>query len=101
VAIAIPLASDLIPLVLSGRKTSTVRLGIRDYPLGPARIVSGSVDIPIEITEIEFMKLRDLGESVARTEGYATLEEFFSTLKIFYPGADSDRDVTVVRFRQQ
>jgi hypothetical protein len=97
---SIPLAPDLLPLVLSGKKTSTVRLGIRNYRLGPARIVSGNVDIPIEITNIEFMKLGDLNENVAKSEGYTTLDEFLSTLKRFYPGAKTDGDVTVVRFRQ-
>jgi hypothetical protein len=100
VTTSIPLAPDLIPLVLSGKKTSTVRLGIRRYPLGPARIVSGNVNIPIEITEIEFMKLGELGDGVAKTEGYTTLGEFLSNLRRFYPGAEIDRDVTVIRFRQ-
>jgi hypothetical protein len=100
VTISIPLALDLVPLVLSGKKTLTVRPGIRRYPLGPARIVSGNVDIPIEILELEFMKLRDLNQSVAKSEGYATLGEFLSNLRRFYSEAEIDRDVTVVCFRQ-
>jgi hypothetical protein len=96
----IPLAPDLAPLVLSGRKTSTVRLGIRNYPIGPAKIVSGNLNIPIEITEVEFTKVGHLSEGVAKSEGYESLEELFGALKRFYPGASVDRDVTVVRFRQ-
>jgi hypothetical protein len=96
----IPLASDLAPLVLSGRKTSTVRLGIRNYPLGPAKIVSGKLDIPIEITKIEFTKISQLNESVAKSEGYDSIDEFLLVLKRFYPGAESDRDVTVICFQK-
>lgn len=96
----IPLAADLVPLVLGGKKTSTVRLGIRNYPLGPARIVSGSVDIPIKITEIEFTKVGRLDERVAKSEGYDSLDELLCALKRFYPTAGVDRDITVIRFRQ-
>jgi hypothetical protein len=96
----IPLATDLTRLVLSGKKTSTVRLGIRNYPLGPARIVSGSLGIPIEITEIEFSKVGYLDASIARTEGYDSVTELMRALRTFYPGASTDRDVTIVRFRR-
>jgi hypothetical protein len=96
----IPLASDLVPLVLSGKKTSTVRLGKRNYPLGPAKIVSKNLDIPIEITAIEFRKLGQLDKGIADTEGYDSVNELFSALARFYPGADSDRDVTVIKFKQ-
>jgi hypothetical protein len=96
----IPLAADLLPLILSGKKTSTVRLGIRDYPLGPARIVSGSVSIPIEITEIIITKVGRLDGHVARSEGYDSLDELLHALKRFYPQAGQDHDITVIRFRQ-
>jgi hypothetical protein len=96
----IPLAPDLVPLVLSGKKTSTVRLGIRNYPLGPAKIVSGKVSIPIEITEVKFMKVGSLDEGVANSEGYGSLSDLLHALRRFYPDAENDRDVTVIRFRQ-
>jgi hypothetical protein len=96
----IPLAADLVPLVLSGKKTSTVRVGSRNYPLGPARIVSGNMHIPIEITEIEFTKVGHLDERVAKSEGYDSLDELLSILMRFYPGTGTDRDVTVIRFRK-
>jgi hypothetical protein len=98
---SIPLASDLVPLVLSGKKTSTVRLGKRNYPLGPASIVSKNVDIPIEITDIEFTKIGSLNEKIAKMEGYASVPELLSALEKFYPNVDSERDVTVVKFRQR
>ena len=96
----IPLAADLVPLVLGGKKTSTVRLGIRNYPLGPAKIVSGSVGIPIEITEIKFTKVGRLDEPTAKSEGYDSLDELQCALKRFYPRAGLDSDITVVRFRR-
>ena len=94
------LAPDLVPLVVNGKKTSTVRLGIRHYPLGPARIVSDRVDIPIEITETQFTKVGLLDEHVARSEGYDSLDELLRALERFYPKAALDHDITVVRFRK-
>lgn len=96
----IPLAVDLVPLVLSGKKTSTVRLGIRNYPLGPAQIASAGLAVPIEITGLEFTKLGCLDEDVAKTEGYDSVAELLCALQRFYPDAAKDRDVTIIRFRK-
>jgi hypothetical protein len=95
----IPLANELVPLVLSGKKTSTVRLGIRKYQLGPARIVSGNQGIPIQITGLEFTKVGRLDERVAKSDGYDSLGELLRVLKRFYPSAQIDDDITVIRFR--
>jgi hypothetical protein len=96
----IPLAADLVPLVLSGKKTSTVRLGKRNYPLGPANIVSTNFDVPIEITAIEFSRIGHLDEDVAKTEGYESVAELLGALRRFYPNANKDHDVTILRFRK-
>lgn len=98
--IDIRLAADLVPLVLSGEKTSTVRLGIREYPLGPARFVSGALSIPIEITEVEFTQVARLDRRGAKSEGYGSLSELLSAVRRFYPGIAMDDDITVVRFRK-
>jgi hypothetical protein len=96
----IPLAADLIPLVLSGKKTSTIRLGIRNYSVGPARIVSRDADIGIEITEVELTKVERLSVSTAISEGYNSLDELLMALKRFYPEAGINADVTIVHFRR-
>jgi hypothetical protein len=85
---------------MSGKKTSTIRLGSRRYPLGPARIVSGKVSIPITITDVEFTTVGGLNEVIAAMEGYNSLDELFRDLKRFYPGAEVDSQVTVVRFQK-
>jgi hypothetical protein len=95
----IPLASDLIPLVLNGQKTSTVRIGTRNYLPGPALIVSGGSQIPVNITDVEFTKFGDLDQAVAKAEGYDTLAELLDVILRFYPTATNDADVTIVRFK--
>jgi ASC-1-like (ASCH) protein len=95
------LSNDLIPSVLSGNKTSTVRLGRRSYGLGEARIVSREIEIPIEITNVSHTKMSLLNEEDARSEGYRCVRDLVLALRRFYPQIDDDSDVTIVRFRQR
>jgi hypothetical protein len=85
---------------MSGKKTSTVRLGSRRYPLGSALIVSGQASIPVTITDVEFMTVGDLNEAVANMEGYPSLSELLHDLKRFYPDVKMDSQITLVRFRK-
>ncbi|WP_410052518.1 ASCH domain-containing protein [Bradyrhizobium sp. SZCCHNS3053] len=99
-SVEIRLAADLVPLVLSGRKTSTIRSGVRRYRPGAARIVSGSVDIPIEITDVQFTQLRQLDSRIANSEGYGSIDELLMAVRRFYPELKLHDEVTVVRFRK-
>lgn len=96
----IPLVSDLLPLVLSGKKTSTVRVGRRNYKLGPATIVSGDANVTVLITEVQHTTVRQLSDQVARKEGYVSKSELLAALLRFYPDLEDDREVTVVSFER-
>lgn len=87
-------------LVVNGKKTSTVRLGQRPYPLGPARIVSGSDEILVEILQLERTTIGGLTDEVAKSEGYESLSDLLNELRRFYPSAGPEHNVTVVRFRK-
>jgi hypothetical protein len=95
----LPLSSELVPLVLSGKKTSTVRLGRRDYSRGQAKIVSRDIEIPIEITDVSFTKVNSLDDEVAKSEGCGSLSDLLTILRRFYPELHGTNDVTVIRFR--
>lgn len=96
----LPLAADLVPLVLSGRKTSTVRLGLRDYKKGNAALVSKGAKIDIEITDITFTKVSDLTDAIAKRDGYETITDLLAALRHFYPDLSEERDVTIIGFRK-
>jgi uncharacterized protein YqfB (UPF0267 family) len=97
----LPLSAELVPWVISGRKTSTVRLGKRDYRPGAALIVSRDVEIPVEITEVRHTTVDHLDETTARSEGYNRVADLIIALKKFYPEISDHHVVTVVRFRQE
>ncbi|WP_051440805.1 hypothetical protein M728_002368 [Ensifer sp. WSM1721] len=94
----IRLASQFIPLINSGLKTTTVRMGKRDYKVGPADLITGNVRIPIVIEEVFFCRLSELTEQDARMDGFSHRDQLVSTLKSFYPQIESNSPVTVVRF---
>lgn len=94
----IGLAEQFIPLIESGLKTTTVRMGKRDYSVGPADLISGDVRIPIIIQNVSFCRLRELTEHDARADGFAQRDQLLSTLKMFYPRIELNSPVTIVRF---
>ncbi|WP_082641498.1 ASCH domain-containing protein [Bradyrhizobium yuanmingense] len=94
----LPLSERLIPWVIEGRKTSTVRLGKRNYELGDSVLISREHRIPIRILSVTYSLVRGLDGSVAKTEGYNSLDELKEELRYFYPDIDDDSEVTVVRF---
>lgn len=99
--IEISLSRSLIPLVLSGKKTSTIRRGRRSYNLGYAEIVSEEIRIPVTITRVTHSNPKLLDESVVRSEGYASLSELLTQLRTFYPDLSDSNDVTIVWFTRR
>ena len=95
----LPLSPELVPLVLSGKKTTTVRLGVRNYTRGQAKIVSRDVEIPIEITDVGLTKVNRLDDEIAKSEGCDSVSDLMKLLRRFYPKLDDDQDITIIRFR--
>lgn len=94
----IPLAPEYIPLVQTGRKTSTVRAGRRHFQLGEHRVVCGARSIPVTVTAVEHKRLAELSEPDARVDGFESLSELVAALRRFYPRLTSGDLVTVVHF---
>jgi len=95
----IPLAARYLPLVLAGRKTTTIRRGHRDYPVGPAVIFSSPGHVEIVITGVRFARLSELSEQDAFSDGFNSLAELRNALDTFYPKLKHDEPMTVVRFK--
>jgi hypothetical protein len=85
--------------VESGHKTTTIRLGHRAYPKGPAKLVSSNREVPIEIIEIRHTCLNALSEHEAIEDGYANTGALYSDLQRFYPDITENHAITIVRFR--
>jgi hypothetical protein len=96
---ALPLAERFIPWVVDGRKTSTIRLGKRNYGIGDSFLVSRGASVPIEIVSVSYSTVGALDEYAAKTEGYDSVLDLKRELRHFYPNLAEDSHVTVVRFK--
>lgn len=85
--------------ILAGKQTSTTRKGIRALPIGPATLLSGSTQIPIEITHLTHVKFADLSDADARTGGMASAADLRDSLLKFNPDLKETDDMTVIHFR--
>ncbi len=87
--------------VLSGRKRSTIRLGILKPKYRELIVHSGGRPIAlVEIEEVAHKKLKDLSMEEIRNDGFDSLDSLIRTLRKLYPRerVDPDSMVTVIRF---
>ncbi len=91
---------ELIREIARGRKTCTVRLGIVEPT--SRTVVLYCRGRPVAVAEIEYvryMKVRELGEGIARLDGFSSREELLEELTKIYPYLTPDDWVTVIKFR--
>lgn len=91
----------MIPLILTGSKTSTSRKGVREFnvfdKLVFVAIEDDSCTADTIITEVQYCKFSELTEAEAIAEGYDSLEEMQEVLKELYNPADDDM-FTLIKF---
>src|SRR6266404_4568615 len=95
----IALAPELIDAVRHGLETATIRKGHRNYPIGRATFKAGDVNIPIEITGLEYKAFQDLSENDARLDGDVTVDVLKASLKTYYPSIQDSDEITIVHFK--
>ena len=91
---------EYVNLILSGRKKSTVRKGIKSYETGKIVYLKASSRpfAKARITKAVVKRVGELSDEDARMDGFENREELLEALKKIY-GRISDSDiVTVVRF---
>ena len=94
----IVLSKEYVPLVVSGRKRTTVREGKRNYRLGDAQIKADDETIAIKIIGIKYKKFGELTDEDAKSDGFEKLGELQAALKKFYPTITETNVTTIVRF---
>ena len=94
----IPLKAEFIPLVNSGSKTSTIRAGRRNFSLGPAEIVCGTQEIPVNIVNVAFKCVSEISEEDARNDGFESRQSLMGKLQSIYPHIKDDDFVTLIQF---
>ena len=91
---------EMFPLILSGKKTSTSRQGLREIKIGQElRFLSADGDIADTIvTNVEYCKFDELTEEEAFKEGYSSLDELKDILRNLYD-VDTDPNFTLIEFK--
>ena len=86
--------------ILSGKKTSTSRQGLREIEVGQElRFLSADGDIADTIvTNVEYCKFDELTEEEAFKEGYSSLDELKDVLRNLYD-VDADPNFTLIEFK--
>ena len=91
-----------IPLIQDGRKTTTIREGVRSYPSGLYNAFNKSKNkcilIRVKNTETTFLKF--LNDNNAITDGYESIEVLKNDLRLYYPNLNNDSHVTIVQFEE-
>lgn len=93
-------AEKFFPMIRDGRKTTTVRSGVRNYNIGECLAldpeqVKGFV---INIKTLQVSTYGELNEEIAKTDGFESLSELKYELRTFYPELVNSSYVTIVSF---
>ena len=92
--------ADYLPLVRSGRKTTTVRLGKSALP-GPAKLIfelEDEVTLDAAVTRVVPKRADELDDADALADGFRDREELWERLRIHYPDISPNDLVAIVHF---
>lgn len=94
---------ELLQLVIDGKKKSTCRNGIRNYPIGRAILKSNQSDDHcfINITKLVYHKLGDVTDEMAKDDGFDTKDNLLAVMQEIYAGITDESDITIVYFEKE
>ena len=87
--------------ILEGRKRTTIRKGIKSYPVGRVVELTVNNSVPFAIARIKKVVVKRIGElsdEDARLDGFESREELLSALRRIYGEVKDSEFVTVVHF---
>ncbi len=91
---------EFVEPIISGRKITTVRRGIKSYPVG--RVVEltagGSTFALARVKKVVVKRIKELNDEDARKDGFDSKDELLSALKKIYGDVKDNEFVTVVHF---
>jgi len=88
--------------VIQGHKTTTFRMGWRDYSNGMALVGCHVLNwcVGVNIIDVQHFILKDVPLNLLKKNGYKSLESAISDLKTIYPTIDSVSKVTFVEWER-
>jgi hypothetical protein len=100
VATQLKLADRFFDLVLSYKKTSTIRYGFVFFNNERLQLRSNARSSAIRLLKIDYSKtFGDLNEEDAQRDGFQTLEQLKAELRAFYGDVSIDYPMTIIHFK--
>lgn len=91
---------EFVPLIVSGSKKTTVRKGIKSYPVG--RVVELTAEnrqfALAKVKKVVVKRTSELTDEDAKVDGFENKEELVKALKKIYGDISDSEFVTVVHF---
>lgn len=84
--------------LLSNGKSSVIRYGKKEYPLGPDSVILGDRRVLVDITHVTHTSYYCVTEEDALCCGFDSKALMTLDLKEYYPDLDEDSEVTIIRF---
>ncbi|AIY89870.1 ASCH domain-containing protein [Geoglobus acetivorans] len=92
--------SEYVEAIMDGRKVTTVRKGIKRYPVG--RIVDLTAESKpfarARVDKVVVKRIKELTDIDAKLDGFENREELIEALKRIYGKVKDEEFVTVVHF---
>lgn len=92
--------AEFVPSILSGAKKTTIRKGIRSYPVGKAvELTVNSKPFAIaKVRKVVVKRVSEISDEDAVVDGFSGREELIKALKKIYGEINESDFVTIVHF---
>lgn len=91
---------EFVPLIVNGRKRTTVRKGIKSYPVG--RLVELTAEnrqfALAKVKKVVVKRTSELNDEDAKIDGFESKDELIKALKRIYGEISDSEFVTIVHF---
>lgn len=92
--------AEYVESIVQGRKITTVRKGIKSYPVG--KIVELTVNYKpfakARVKKVVVKRVKELTDEDSIKDGFESREQLINTLKKIYGNVDENEFVTIVHF---
>jgi hypothetical protein len=91
---------EYVQPILEGRKRTTIRKGIKNYPVGKVIHLTAN-DRPFgraRILKAVIKRISELTDEDAERDGFGSIEELINALKKIYGNLEDSEFVTIVHF---
>jgi len=90
--------TDYFKQIIMGKKSSTIRLFSSTYKTGFILLECGNQTVPAYIKQVERIGFTKLKKKHAIEDGFSSINELHSALRILYKEIDTESELAIIRF---